>query len=779
MSVILDKLSHLGFEVESVRKRELNTQFLKVAQILESKKHPNADRLSLCRVKTQDEEYRVVCGAKNYQEGDKVILALPGAELAQGLKIKESTIRGEASQGMLCSQTELGFLDSSEGILILPKEVSLTDDIRKILGLGNTLFELNITPNRPDCLSFMGIARELSSAFGKKVLYPKTNIKESKTEKIQKRIKIYVKASKECPRYMARLIQGVKIGPSPTWLKEALESVGLRSINNVVDVTNFVLMEWGQPLHAFDVDKIEGGVVVIRKASSGEKMITLDGGEYLLTPQDLVISDLKKPIALAGIMGGVTSEVSETAVNILLESAYFNPTTIRKTSKRLGLSSESSKRFERGVDIEGVEKALHRAADLITQISGGSIAQGYSDIYPKKFLKKRIALSLKRLEQYLGYKVSSKTVKETLGKLGFSCISLNQQRGIFQVPSFRYADISCDVDLIEEIARSQGYNKIPAQELSGQSFLDKSIERKNALAPKIKSLLVSSGLTEIVNLSFCSPQDLKKIGYADDVLKIQNPLGEENSIMRPSLVPSLLKTCLYNLHHGEERVRLFELRHTYDAKGKETPWLGGLLCGTRLPTQWAISPKEIDFYDLKAVMVLLLEGLHFDKEVQFLKKEGSRAYLHPVWFLEIWIKGCLVGYFGKLHPKTQEAFDIEKNVFIFEMNVDLLEHLKPQAIHCASLPKFPSVKRDLSILISEEMSYEKVYEVIQKESGGIVKGISLFDVYRGEPIPKGYKSFAFSLVYQSLERTLTDQEVNTAHDTVCKALVKDCQAQIR
>ncbi|MBI2645770.1 MAG: phenylalanine--tRNA ligase subunit beta [Deltaproteobacteria bacterium] len=420
---ILEKLTQRGFEVETVQKRNIDPTFLRIAEILESKKHPNADRLSLCLVKTKEREYAIVCGAKNYKDGNKVILALPGARLNGGatsgeLEIKESTIRGERSEGMLCSKVELGLEEKSEGILILPTQTSLTADVQKVLGGGDVTFELNITPNRPDCMSFLGVARELASILESKVAYPKVHIQEAK-QRIQEKVKIKLEAPKKCPRYMARLISNVKIGPSPEWLKSALESIGQRSINNVVDVTNFVLMEWGQPLHAFDFDQISDATVVIRSAKPQEKISTLDGGEYILSNEDLLICDSQKPIALAGIMGGASSEVSEATTNILLESAYFDPATIRKTSKKLGLSSESSKRFERGVDIEGVQKALDQAAQLILEVAGGGIVKSFMDLYPKKFTKRIVSLRQDRLEQYLGYPLPFARVKKDLQDFGF------------------------------------------------------------------------------------------------------------------------------------------------------------------------------------------------------------------------------------------------------------------------------------------------------------------------------------------------------------------------
>lgn len=775
MESILKRLIFFGLEVESIQKREIDITFLRIAQIIESKSHPNADRLTLCTVQTKENTYRIVCGAKNFKDGDKAILALPGAELKDGLKIKENKIRGEVSQGMLCSEVELGLAEASEGILILPPETSLNDNMEKVLGLGQTIFELNITPNRPDCLSFLGVARELSAILGKPVQYPKIAFKEGKT-KISQKVKVKLQDYKKCNRYMARFIEGVKVCPSPKWLRDALKSIGQRSINNIVDVTNFVLMEWGQPLHAFDFNTIEEGTVVVRSAKEGEIIVTLDGQKQSLSLDDLLICDSQKPLALAGIMGGSACEVSQTTTNILLESAYFDPKTIRKTSKRLGLSSESSKRFEKGVDMEGLKKALDRAAQLMAQVSGGTVAQGIIDCYPRKFTHRNAGLTVSRLKQYLGYSLSPTEIKNSLTSLGFRLKSFSKEKFIFKVPSYR-VDINHEVDLIEDIARLRGYDKIPTQEHKGRFFLEQKIASAS-IETHVKTLLTGAGLTEVVNYSFCSPLDLKKIRWTKEVLRLQNPLGEEYSIMRPSLVPALLKNLFFNLSHQNDRIQIFELRPVFDEKGNQRKILAGLISGTRKSIQWDSKEQELDFYDLKAIAASFFEAMHLN--CVFKKDESIPSYYHPLWASQILIRCEKVGFLGKIHPDVEEAFDLRKSAFVFEIEFDTLEKIvKELKVLYQPLPKFPAVKRDLSLLLSQDVSYEKVYQTIQKAGENLLKDIQLFDLYEKEPIPKGYKSFTFALIYQSLDRTLTDAEVTLLHDAICKALIQHCHAQIR
>ena len=777
---ILEKLTHRGFEVESVQKVNIDTTFLRIAEIVESKKHPNADRLSLCRVKTKEREYTIVCGAKNYKDGDKVILALPGAKLGGDLEIKENVIRGERSEGMLCSKAELGLEEKSEGIFILPSQTLLTQDIQKVLRVGEVVFELNITPNRCDAMSFLGIARELAPILKSKITTPSVRIQEGKF-RIQEKLKIKLEAPKKCPRYMARLISGVTVGPSPEWLKCALESIGQRSINNVVDVTNFVLMEWGQPLHAFDFNKILDATVVIRSAKPQEKIQTLDGQTHTLTSDDLLICDSQKPIALAGIMGGAFSEVSQSTTTLLLESAYFDPATIRKTSKKLGLHSEASKRFERGVDREGAPRALDRALQLILNVAGGELSKGAIDLYPKKFSKRTVSLRKERLEQYLGYGLSIAQIKKDLHALGFKIKRSSSEKLSVEVPSYR-GDVTCEVDLIEEIARSEGYDKIPTLELSGFANLGQSIEKNISLENSLKASLKGAGLFEAVNTSFCSPSDLKKIKWQGPFTQIQNPLGEDFSIMRPTLTPSLLKNLKLNLSHGQSSIRLFELRPVYDGLGKETKMLAGLISGARTKSHWALKEEEVDFYDIKAIVHLLFQilGPHFMDEI---RAGAQNSYFESNLSSEIEVAGKSVCRFGKLHPEIQEAFDLKQAAYLFELDFSTFESWngKEQKKYFEALPKYPFVKRDLSLLIplDKNIDHKTLYEIFYKVGGALVKKAELFDVYQGEAIPDGYKSYTYALTYGAKDRTLTDPEVNKVHGDVCRFLELEWQIKVR
>ncbi|MEK7790962.1 MAG: phenylalanine--tRNA ligase subunit beta [Deltaproteobacteria bacterium] len=805
IDAVFEKLTVIGLEVERVQKKTLNSARLRIGEILDVQRHPAADRLSLCKVKTKERLYEIVCGAKNVKKGDKVIVALPGAELPNGMVIRETTIRNQRSEGMICSEQELGFPVTMEGILVLPGKTTLQDSVEELLSPRDIIFEINTPANRSDVLSFIGVARELSVAFHKNIRAPKVTLRET-TESIQKRIKVVLKDSKKCPRYMGRLISNVTMGPSPEWLRRCLESVGQRSINNVVDITNFVMLEYGQPLHAFDFDEIDRGHsehemrgIFIRPAKEGERLFTLDGMERVLKGEDLVIADSSGPVALAGIMGagGERSEISDSTKNIFLESAYFNPTTIRKTSKRLGLSSESSKRFERGVDIDGVKKALNRAAMLIADIAHGKLLRGEIDLYPRKTSSKKISLTLPRLNQYLGYEPKPSNVKNILQRLGIDChfrhsssrasitssrasiTSSRAKRGIWlcKIPGWRN-DLSRDVDLIEEIARFEGYAKIPSQEPSGSPCLDQKIEEDLLLEKRIKEALLFCGFTEAIHYSFCSPRDLEKIRWQGRATTIQNPLGEEMRLLRPTLALSLLKTLRFNIDHQIRDVRIFELRSIFDENRKEIRMLSGLMRGSRYPLYWNLKEESVNYFDLKGAASHLFKTLRLKESY---RENASHPYFHPKISVKIWMGRDGLGEMGRIHPAVLEAYDLKQDAYLFELNVSALKKVDFKKIVFERLIKFPAVKRDLSLLIplERDIVFNHLVETIENAGGALLTQTELFDIYEGPSIPAGFRSYTFALTYQSAERTLTDAEVNHCHEQICRTLSEKYETKIR
>ena len=771
ISLACERLTHAGFEVEFISEKKLDTTFLRVAEILSKKSHPNADRLSVCDVRTKEKDYSIVCGAKNYEVGDKAILALPGAKLSNGLAIALSKIRGIESQGMLCSEDELGFsTEKSVGIIILPKHTLLKEDIKKVLDLENITFEVNVTPNRPDGLSMIGIARELAVQLGKSYSYPMIKFTEDSKRRTATQIHVKILDTKKCARYMCRIVENVKVGPSPVWLKKRLTAVGLRSVNNIVDVANYVMMELGQPIHTFDYDKIHDHKIYIRTAKSGEKMISLDGVERLLQPEDLIISDEKGAIAIAGVMGGASSEISGTTTQILIESAYFFPASVRRTSKRLGLLSESSRRFERGVDIEGIGRALDRVAQLIVKISGGNILKGAVDIYPKKVAPKKVTLRLKRLQHYLGYVANVKDVEETLRELEFRILFKTKEAYTVSVPICR-VDVSLEEDLIEEVGRILGYDRIPTLLPPGTGHPKQRIVYPGTnIEGVVRDMFVNAGFSEAINYSFYSPEDIKKLAWTKPVMKIKNPIGTEYSILRPSLLPSLLKNVAFNIHHLVSRVKLFEIRNVYDEKGNIYKKCVGVMTGARHALNWGSPEVPIDFFDVKAVVMSLLRGLHVSEEDIVLKpvhdlEKIDLGYFQPGVAAHVFVKDHGIGSFGKIHPRLQEAYDIQPFLYVFEFDMRALEAVFQKKIHIHSISKYPPVRRDLSIVIPKgAVSYQTLVTEIRKIATPYLTEIILFDLYEGTSIPGGHIGYTFSLTFGSEERTLADVEINTLFD---------------
>ena len=568
-------LTMLGLEVESMEKLGEGMDDVVVALVEEKRQHPNADKLSLCRVNNGKELLDVVCGAQNFKQGDTVALAQIGAVLPGDFKIKRSKIRGEESCGMLCSDKELGMAEESAGIIVLPASIApLGTPVFTALGLKDTLFEIGLTPNRSDCLSVIGIARDIAAKLDRKLKYPPSTLLEG-SEGVDSLIGVTVEDSELCPRYAARYISGCSIAPSPEWLVKRLTAIGIRSINNVVDVTNLIMMELGQPLHAFDCDRLSGKRIVVRKAGEGEQFTTLDNQMRDLTSTDLVICDAERPVALAGVMGGLNSEIENTTTSILLESAFFKPSAIRKTSKRLGLHTESSHRFERGIDIDGVARALDRAASLIVELAGGTLAKGSLDVYPGKCDRAAISFRPEKANELIGIDLKREDIIDILTRLKCQ-VTPSADGSVAVIPPHYRIDIEREIDLIEEVARLNGYDKIPATMPIARVVSDRPT-RHQVIEKQVRDLLVNNGMTEIINFSFTAPEAAGKLLLSDDdprriAIKLANPLVDEQSVMRTTLLPGLLETAARNINFRSLDLKLFEMRRVYlPVAGEDMP----------------------------------------------------------------------------------------------------------------------------------------------------------------------------------------------------------------
>lgn len=642
-------------------------------------------------------------------------------------------------------------------------------------GLKDYILDINVTPNRPDCLSIIGVTREVSALTGKSFKEKGFRVKEAGRD-IKGFITVKVLDPDLCPRYTARVVEGVTIGPSPDWLKTRLEVLGIRPINNVVDITNYVMLEHGQPLHAFDYNLIADKRIEVRRAKRGEEITTLDGVRRPLEEGDLVICDGKGPVALAGVMGGKESEVKGDTRDILLESAFFLPKGIRRTSKAMGITTESSYRFERGVDRDGVVKALDRAAMLVSQVAGGNIAKGYIDVYPDPYKPPSIELRVERVNAILGRGLKGNEIKDQLRGLGI-ILKPSKKRGVFIAvpPSFR-VDISREIDLIEEIARLTGYDRI-ATTLPRACLTPSRRTKAQVLEAMMRDILTNNGFLEVVNYSFISPS-LQRI-TGEGAIRLLNPLTEEQSIMRGSLIPSLLNTLRYNINRKNTDIRVFEIRKVFamkDGSHEEERRASGLISGLR-GGGWNIIKEKVDFYDVKGVVEVLLEGIGCEG-MTFIPREDI-PYLHPGRGCNVVVKGKDIGILGGIHPAILDGLDIGQPVYIFELDVDTLMDLTFGYKTFKPLPIYPGVVRDVAIVIDKGIPSQMILEAIKALDTKVIEDVSVFDVYCGRGIPEGKRGMAFRIVYRSEKKTLTDEEVNTIHQQVVRGLMDRFGAELR
>ncbi|MCP4396794.1 MAG: phenylalanine--tRNA ligase subunit beta [bacterium] len=782
----VDELSHrltmAGLEVEG--REDVSFRFsehIVVGEILDAQKHPDADKLFVCRVSVGGESTRtIVCGAPNTASNVKVAVALPGAELPKGLKIRDAKIRGVASSGMICAEDELGISNDHSGILILAPEAPVGAALTpELLGLpeDDSVLEIGLTPNRGDCLSHLGIARDLAALLDLP-LRPLSIEYPEEGPAVSEQVTVSIESPELCHRYTASVISGVTIGPSPLWLKIRLESVGVRSINNVVDVTNLVMMELGQPLHAFDLKNVEGPEIIVRRAQAGERFITLDNVERELDDTMLMIADAERDVAVGGVMGGQNSEVSETSTEILLESARFDPSNIRKTAKKLGLSTEASYRFERSVDVQSADLALRRATKLIAELGGGTVAKGIVDEYPTPHVPVQLSLRFARVEQILGVAIKPPTIEKILSSLGFQRMNSSEGSVTVEVPSHR-PDVEREIDLVEEVGRIYGFDNIPTMLPSGEipprrKNFPKEIEKLT------RESLLSQGLYEVVNYSFFDEKNLSKLGIDkknpyDRLVSLKNPLTKEQRVLRTTTIPGLLENLMLNSSNRVENVRIFEIGRTFHATDpsqalpEEKAVVSGLLSGRRMELGWNQSQEAVDFYDMKGIVENTLQRLNIPCE--FCRAEAS-PFLHPGESAAIQVNNEILGSVGKIHPDVCDAFDlVDGRVYVFELFFDVLVKYAALDTAFSSLPKYPAVHRDLAVIAPVASTEAAEIESIILEAGQpLLEKLVLFDRYVGPQVGDGNASLTYSLHYRSPERTLTDSDVGSIEQRIIERL---------
>ena len=761
---IAELLTRAGVEIENIQARGVNIDQVIVSQITASSRHPNADRLTVCVVDDGSETKRqIVCGATNYQVGDKVPLALPGAKLPNGTEIRKSKLRGVESEGMLCSPIELGLGEDTSGLLILSPDAKVGTPISGLFP-SDTIFDVEITPNRGDLLSHFGLAREIAALTGKKVVghfcEPRTHSGLTQTPYNSKGVKI--SALRECPFFSARKIDNVEVGPSPHWLRVKIESVGIRSINNIVDISNFVMLELGQPTHAFDADKLKG-VVNVRLAREGEKFLALDGKTYLLKPDNCVVADQERAVGIGGVMGGEETGVTGSTKNILLEAAYFFPASIRHTARELNLPSDASYRFERGVDPEMVLRASQRATELIREIAGGTPAKEINVAGKLPANPPDVSLSYEKSNRVIGVPIKPKTVDEILSGFGLRKMSA-AKTAKWKIPSYR-RDLQRDVDLIEEVVRAYGADKIPGTDRS--RFTPASIaDRAHDLESAWRQRLAAVGLDE-VRTSKLLPRE--RFAFSESAIELRNPLSEDHVALRPSILVGLLGVLDRNIRAGAERVAIFEIGRTFiPPSGKEERHLGILFWGNIASTPNWRSPKShsLDLFDLKGVLESVVPNLSF--------RPGKFPDLAlPV---DVFSGDKLIGFGGQLLAGKSYG---SGPVFVAEVHADLILMREETATKFREIEKFPSVTRDIAMIVPEETSHQNILRAIEEPRERILESVELFDLFSGGEIGATRKSLAYRLTYRDRSRTLTGEEVNAAHAKIRERLRRDLGAELR
>ena len=780
ISELENALTMIGQEVEKIDVKGENLEKVVTAKIVEKEMHPDSDHLTICKVDNGKEVLQIVCGAPNHKAGDKVALAQIGARLDEDFVIKKGKIRGVESSGMLCSEEELGLGSDSSGIMILPEDAPIGMPLKEYLGVNDVVFELEITPNRPDCLSHIGIARELGAYYNKEVNYPSTEINGETGEKTEDNIKVEIENSDLSKRYVARIIRNVTVKESPAWLKERVESIGIRSINNIVDASNFVMMEMNQPNHTFDFDKISGGKISVRSARENEKLVTLDEEERDLATDDIVISDAEKVVALGGVMGGQNSQITENTKNILLEVAHFNPINIRRTSRRLALISDSSYRFERRVDRSNAINVINRLANLIQEVAGGEILAGAVDIYPEPYARRVATLSFEKLHRFVGKVIPKEEVIRILTKLEVE-VKDNGDSLTLTAPTYR-DDLENEQDYFEEVIRMYGFDNIenilPRLDINPKATMDTT-----KLYDKVKVIASQAGLKEVINYSFVPRDAMDKIKFTkvpkENLIDLPRPITEDFATLRPTLIYSLLKNAKDNMNKNVSNIRFFEVSRTFE-KGEELASeetkLAFILAGENDKTLWNAKPVPYDFYDLKGIVQEIFTKLGF-KNYQI--KRSAATELHPGRSADVFVGRELIGSFGEIHPDVLENFDLNKKaVLVAEFSIDLIKKYIGRKTVYEPLVKFPAVPRDFAFVVKEDVLVGDILKAIEKVDKKIEK-VELFDIYRGVGVLPGMKSVAISVILRDKNKTLEEKEIVEISNKIVNKVKKDFDGILR
>jgi phenylalanyl-tRNA synthetase beta chain len=772
---LVDLLDMTGTKVEAVHTMGESLEGVVIGRILTKERHPEADKLWVTSVDVGGERpLQIVCGAQNFNAGDIVPVALVGTTLPNGVSIKKAKLRGVTSEGMNCSATELGVGSDASGLLILPPDAPVGTPYAQYGGLADTVLELEVTPNRPDCLSMVGVAREVAAITGVTSTAP-VSVPQESGEPAELSVSVAIDDPDLCLRYTARLVRGVKIGPSPAWLAERVAAAGARPISNVVDISNLVMFELGQPLHAFDAATIAASdgkrAITVRLAGAGERLTTLDGQDRALAEDTLVIADPSGSIALAGVMGGGDTEVTDSTVDILLESACFAPASIGRTSRRLSLFSEASQRFERGVDPNGCVIALDRAAQLLAEVAGGTVAPGVIDVYPRPAQPLSLTLRVGRLNALLGTDLDASEISRILAGLGLGVEGAHDALAV-TVPTFR-PDLTREIDLIEEVVRVHGMGNVASSLPAGRGRIG-GLSVEQTRRERVANALRAAGLNEAITWSFADPGDVERTSWAfgpdERPVRLLNPMSGDQAILRFSALPGLLRAVAHNQRHGVVDVHLYEIGSVWwTSQGRKLPKertvVSGVLAGSWNRPSWNDPAPSLDIFDAKGVLESLIEELGI---ARFRLRAADLPHLQPGRSAEVLIGGDVVGWAGEVHPTLLAAHECAGTVAAFELQLKPLVKAARDVRPFTDLPRFPAVKIDLALVVDEGVTVERAEQSIRSAGGKLLEEVRLFDVYRGQGIEPGKKSLAFSLTYRDVERTLTDAEVTAAHEKVVR-----------
>ena len=779
---IVHKLTMSGLEVEEVIDQNKLFEKFVVGFVARKEKHPNADRLSVCKVSDGSESFQVICGAPNVERGQKVVFAPIGTLIPNGnFEIKKAKIRGVESHGMICAEDELGLSEDHSGIMVLDADSKEGTPITKVLELNDVIMEIVVTPNRPDALSHIGVARDLAALFNKKLKIPELSFDDSDVD-INTLASIEIEDELNCPRYSSRVVTDIKIEESPDWLKHRLKSIGLRPINNIVDITNFVMHECGQPLHAFDLDRLNGKKIIIKSTKTKTRFTTLDSKERELAPGTLMICDAEKDVAIAGVMGGENSEIYTDTKKVLIESAYFNPSSIRKTSKHLQLSTDASYRFERGTDPGNTMYAAERTAQFLKEIAGGKIAKGSIDVYPKKIKELVLKLRLSRVSRVLGFDVSKENTITILTDLGFTIDEISDDELNVKVPTFR-PDVEREVDLIEEIARIFGYDNIPT--IPKISIPLGAIQDETSFTDHLKEYANSLGLFEMINNPL-QPESLAKL--TGRAILVSNPQSMDMAYLRTSLLSGALSVVSRNLNKGEKKLELFEIGNVFNLyEGKNTvnsfddfvevEKFIFVLTGKKTEREWYSEEKDYDLFDLKGLVNTFIEKISLDNVLNDSYYATSNS-IYDYYFTKD-IKDQVIGLGGKVKVSVLKQFDIDQNVFCFEINLGKLKEITVPEKSFNELLKYPKAIRDFAFIFDKGIKFEEVKNLIQKKGSKLLKDVKVFDIFESKDLGKDKKSMAFQLEYFDEERTLTEDEVEKDFSNLIKLVSKEFNAKLR